>query len=538
MSVIPYKPQYSHDELRSIFYPLLIRTFSGREPRPDEGYSDARYMKLINRLLDNPFIGSKILHQIFGNPQDIFGPVMRDKEAEARLDLFAMSNRIEPKSFKRWYREGTHDVDVFLAIKRFLIDGTLYIPIPFNNLNVQSAEIFSLYPNKFSVFLIDGDNLYYHIGPIFKLLSPDLYSIVFYRVGNISPIYAGYLTLYNRTFPEEERSKFTTVESYGARKEAADVELITCMARVSIHQTIRNTEIGKYSIVTGDESAHELIETTNGYFNRTDLVQRLNSQLIDFTDRFLRNMRPAWTIDPRDFPMNTYGELNSRLITGKLRPIISVFDGGRNNLNNLLVSTQPSTEDPINTMWAIDYVKSLSIPTVPADPEYFELFQLLLRIDISSYGDLVRALNEEYNEVMIRNFKEQYLVLIGAKYFSRKELLTYFFPAQLRYLNRLRAGIVNQTLASTSYIRDDNNITIKDSLIVNEFFRLPINNKDVFNMFYKNTFAVEAYLYHIDVPIALSIYKIETALVNELYPENIQINNFSFYYYVDQPFDL
>lgn len=525
MDIIPYRSQYTYQELQDIFYPRLFEILFNRAPTPRESYSNDNYLSLINALLGNPFAGARFLHLIFGDPKNIFGNGRRDKDAEARLDLFAQANRIEPKVFKRWYQQGTHDVDIFLALKRFLIDGSLGVFIPFGTLNEQSDEILQTYSGKSHVLLVDADNLYYYIGPLFKLTDPDTYSVGFFRKNNISPIYAGYHALYYRLNTGNQIST-TTVEAYGARKDAADVELTTAMAYMKIYQATAGAQVGKYYIVTGDEYAYELAASTNDFFGRSDYAVRLNSQPTNFTDR--RFVRSKWTINPADFPMRLYGKLNLREIEVDPRPVSGPFDGQANSLNNLLTSNQPSTSDPTNSMWMIEFIKVNPELYIPVLIDYEEIFSILTRIDISSYQEFMSYINNNYVGERNIELKEQYLVLIAAKYFTRNELITYFLLNQYNYIESLRQGVLNGTLERYKYRREGNDVIITDNATIIQFISLSISNRDIFNIFFKISHPFEAYIYHIDVLLALSINNVTTGVIDPLHPENINILSFRF----------
>ena len=516
------KSFYSSDDIKNIFYPNLYNIINGIYPK---FYSDDEYIKLINSTLLNPSYAANFLYLIYGQPDSIFD-YPKNVEIESLLDLFSMSNSIEPKIFKAWYRQPNHNVDIFLAIKRFLIDGYLYVNIVKNTLNNSLKEIFKICPGKSTVFLIDGDNLYYHIGPLFKILGPEEYAINFFRSNNISPIYSGYLSLYNKY--TKNKGNINTIESYNSRKDAADVELTTCMTFLKAYQISHKDifEVGNYYIVTGDEYSHELVITSNIFYEKSDYVFRLNSQLIDFTKNISRNMQSPWTINPSHFSIKDFGELNPRLITDKIRPSLGVFDN-QNNINNLILSDNPSTKDPINTMWVINFIKSIvDLPTLP-DNEYSDVLNLLQRIDIYSYKDLITELSlPKYNNTKFELI-EKYLVLIGAKYFTKAEMLKYFFSTQFKFFNALRALYNNNSLTPDIAVYLDGNIVITGN-ILDQFLKLDIDNRDIFNLFFNITNIKDVYTKHIDVLWCLSIKNINSIGGNILKSEEIKINSLSF----------
>ena len=523
MEYFPYKNQYTYQDIINTFYPELFRIIVDRYPERDELYTDQRYLTLINMTLENPLYAARFLYLIFGYPDNIFGPNIFDKDAIAKLEFFAMTNNLNIEKFESWYRQGSHDIDTFLAVKRFLIDGSLTVELDIGYLNDKLSEILERFKNKSHVFLLDADNLYRHIGPLFRLVDPDLYSISFFKKNNISPYYTGFRALYYRT---TNGINSTTIEAYGARKDAADVEITTAMAILKVEEVLHSISVGKYYVVTGDEYAHELVETSNNFFRTRDHVIRLNSQLIDFNKTWSR-LQP-WAIDPKDFPMHIYGELTDYNIDVKIRPIVSPFDGRDNNLNNLLVSVNPSTNTPICTMWMIYFIKNNPEISTPVMEDYTEIFNILRRIDISSYQEFKDYIFSNVTVDKWIELRQQFLVLMGAKYFTMKELRQYFLPQQFSYLKSLKDKIKNDTLPFYTYNRNGRSITLTDKTLINEFLALPISNRDIFNIFFKITFQTEAYLYHIDILIALSIYNVSASVIDLLKPENTIINSISF----------
>jgi len=507
MSFFPYKSHYSYDEIKNIFYPNLYKIIRGNNFV--EPYSDSKYLELINHTLNNPFTAARFLYLIYGPPNVIYGG-NKNKEIESALDLFSMSNSIAPADFKKWYSQPSPNVDIFLAIKRFLLDGSLYFDIKKGYLNDLTADILKSYSGKDYVLLLDGDNLYYHIGHLFKILGSNVYAISFFRRNNISPIYGGYLELYNRIYNLND-TKIATVESYGARKDAADVELTTAMAYLKINQNLKNIKVGKYYIVTGDEYANELVITSNEFFKIENYVLRLNSQLIDFTNYISRTMLSHWTINPADFPVNYFGELNPKILTERIKPNVS----DTNNINFFINSNHPSTTNPINTNWLIDFIKSgIKLSDLPNN-DYRLIIELLQQKNILSYRDFVNELNNFSSSDKL-NLLEQYLVLIGTKYFTTKEIVRYFFADQYLFLDRIKLNYISGAL-----------IKISDPSIINYLVEIPIKNKDILNIFYNISHQKEAYIRHVDILNALSIKHVEVSNYDILHPENIIIKSFT-----------
>ena len=293
------------------------------------------------------------------------------------------------------------------------------------------------------------------------------------------------------------------------------------MCTLKITQYIRKINVDKYYVITGDEYSHELVETTNDFFKRPGYMSRINSQLIDFSHR----IKSPWAINSNDFPINIYGELNPKEIGDKLNPELSIFNPP-NSIGNIVSSTRPSTNNPINSTWFIDFIKSITeLPNI--DYEYLELLKIISRIDVSSYEDMIKVINDfpVKNSIIL---KEQYLVLIGAKYFTRDELIKYFLYDHNEYLNDIRDKINNNTYSILLYKLENNIVTISNPNIVNDFFSLNIQNIDIFDQFYRTFFHIEAYIKHIDVLIALGITNIEGRSSNPLFPETMTITKFSF----------
>lgn len=515
---IPYKSRYDGNDIQSIIYPELYRILNDSNVPP---FSFRIYAEMVYSLLNRSEEASRFFHLIYG-PPNVISSSPNNREYIARLDLFAMLNRIDVGIFKSWYFRGTPDVNIYRAIKKFLLSGILYVNIDKNYLNNQLSTIFEIVKEKPYVALFDGDNLYYHIGSMFKILSPDFYSLVFFKKNNISPIYIGYSLLYQRRF-EGTAITHSTIEAYGARKDAADTELITATALLKVQQSLRNLNINKYYVITGDEYASELVRTTNEFFG-TNIMTRFNSQKFDFTDS--NAIRNPWTINPSDFPINIYGELNGNKVGDKLRAELSIF--GPKSFNELLNSTNPSTRDPTNSFWFLDYIKSLTNEELSIDPEYYQLVQIILTKNISSYRELIRELGN-YSQSDRVKLLQNYLVLIGAKYFTMQELIDNFLYRQRDYLNNIKFNIEIGSIILTQYnITNDGSIRINDKDIIREFFLLDFANRDIFDLFFEATSPMEAYLSNVDICIALGIKNIDFGIVNPLRPEQVQIHSFTF----------
>jgi len=463
---IPFKDSYGLDDQLNYFYKELLNIYKRQGIYTSRQNTINDYKNLVNNI--NNIQALHFLYKIFDHPTEL-----KMTRQWSRLEHFAMSNYINVKYLKQWYWGSNPPTNqIFRAVKKLLLHGVIFIPIKSDNLINYKNTSLNKYTNYQNIIFIDGDNLYSHITPLFRLDDRRYHNIIFFKKDNISDIFAA---LYN--FNPQIAD---VIVSMGTLKDAADVDL-TILSTFIRENVINKKIINKdFYILTGDEYADEVINISNSdlYSNKnTSLFQRLNAQPIIFD----RNSPNSWAYDPRDFQFLTYGEPLPKDYGDRL-----YFNAANITMYDQWNSVQYI---PMCSTWMIDLIRDRS-PNISLASNYSRIQLLISRIDISNYQELKVEILKIQDPIVRIDLFEKYLVLVAAKYFTRTELIRFFLHPHFTYISNLLG-----TRTGDHVIKDND---------LQYLFNLNIDKPGVLNVYYNFINIEELYLYP-DILVALGI---------------------------------
>ena len=474
---VPIRGYYDSNELHKYFDAYLRLLLS------DEGIDtfNKSYTDLIPLINDT--IALQTLYLIFGDfikDRDIFFT------NSSKLHQFIMGNYLNVKEFLNWYKTGhAPNVEYTESVKRFLTIGLLYIDIQTIDIVSYKSDILVNYKRYDNILFIDGDNLYVHITPLFRIISDKYYRLIFFKKDNISNIFA--------SFYRNNKEHHEIIESYGFKKDAADVSLTTLCTYIrenyiNYNKDEMKPDVKHFYIITGDEYAEELVNISNhdiiytiGNLN-ADTFIRLNAQPILY-----RKNRYSWALDSNAIDPKIFGEILPAEYDDRIKINWTIIDAVFNGPINRPFRFK---YDVMCTPWLIRLIKNTLSDML--DQEYSDIVKILLDNTVVDF-DTLRSKIDTFNQVQQEKLYEKYLVIIGAKFFTKDELRKYFLSNHYKYLQ------------SEVYPK-----MIHGTYQLNQFEMVSLINKfplvqDALYYFYNFITPSDLFVNTLDIPLALGV---------------------------------
>lgn len=513
MNII-YKLSYTREEMQQYFYPLIISQYDGNQV-----YTEDDYIKSVNQLLFenmNSYKVAAIMTSMFNDGSALrnIRPVDKVNIKESRKELFASLYYIPPKIFKQWLRSPQINIKIMLAIKYFLIYGQTSFDIKPYQINdylfTNKSKLEIKYYND--LYLIDGDNLYSHILPLFNLNVIGGF-IVFYKRSNISPFFAAQLSM-------DQKENINVIQTEQSKKDAADMSICRYLTMITANRdNIRQNQ--RAHIISGDEASQEIIRMTNSYL-QFEYVDRINSQLIGPNKSF-------WDISDyiNYFPRKNYGDLifKTEMSNLPIRSNINYF-----NFKDYLSGNYSNTnsDNVIVSPWIIILMKRFNNIITELHVE-----RIIKIFNIKSFADFLNYLdNNNFSTNDIFDYKDQLLKIIGAKFFTIQELVDKFLYNHIRLITEIKKILIKRNIKTidVELISRISKLTPDTDYIyllelVREFISLYPDNTNFLRIYYKFINPIELYINYIDFNIALGIEDIQVDVYNKLtIDENPDIN--------------
>lgn len=522
---------FSNTINRMLNYPQLNPNFSPY----------IKYLFLVNKLLSNEFLLRNFMNIIFED-RSTFGRGTPEsqirKSIESRKELFASLHFLRPIDFKNWFKRPVRDFEILNAIKQFLISGRISYDVgvrtltPFLYDEIKNSEFL----NNNDILLLDGDNLYSHITPLFELDENIGMIVTFFKHGNISPYYSAYANY------KKNLVRYNTIESEQSKKEAADICMNKYITRqlVQLINSRKNVPSRKMLIITGDESSEETIATHNAELRYLNLLKNYEEYLIRINSQIegLEREHP-WSIKNIDFPRKYYGDLlfKSREKGSKIleRSEISIINLGYYLEGNL---SENNNINVIVSSWVIQLIKRYKHKITN-----YEVEKILKLNDIRNYEDFIRYVDNIQDGGIRHRYKDQYLKIIGAKFFTNEELIRDFYNTHYELIKKIknRYDIIYRPPRDGIYIVGINEEDEDIKYYLNQFIGTKPANYDILSTFYTNIDFKQLYYNYIDIDIALGIIHIEIDILPirrnprlefienvRLYPEDVYIKSITF----------
>lgn len=482
---IPIKEQYSPEELKQYFGNFIV------------DYQGEREVISLENLIEliqpgNDHIALIVMYQLFGNPYDKKFPEeqKRYQANKSKINRFAQLNYLDTKTFGVWYRNGQNPKPEYtLAVRRFLLTGFLYINVPtVDVINYRHTNL-SKYQRFPNVLLIDGDNLYYHITPLFRMIRDNYYTLIFYKKDNISNNFS--------SFYRSDSKNIDVIEALGFKKDAADVDLTTLCTYIRIDYLQRHSERmvlpeKRFYVVTGDEYADELVNISNLDLSATSdnkLFDRLNAQpiLYEFNQH-------SWSFDAAEIYPKSFGEILPAEYRNRLKINTSIVDAVFNkNQKNIFQF------NPMCTPWLIKLLKRSRDNQNIMKPQYSTIVNILSNdrvINFESFLKVVNSMNIPLQDKI--ELHEQYFVLIGAKYFTRRELRDSFLVNHVNYL-------ISILLKKSPNEEGFYQLTPEET---KKLLEQPVSFPGELYIFYNVTQLIDLFTQTLDIPAALGVERI------------------------------
>jgi len=526
---VSIKSLYTDGDFENILYPLVYYTIRGSTSNIPR-YTDDIYVRLVNQLLSSPIDQVVLMQNFFEKGIELYINTLYD---------FATINDIKTDDLFNWYVNPKLDNSITIAIKRLLYTGVLFHLKKIYSLD-QFINIYKTKQHEYiqanNIFFLDGDNLYLHGSRFFQLTdgNKNNYGFTFFKQGTISPNIS--------ILSEYSKTKNYIIDSYAYDKDAADVilnELLTFL-KYSLLSFSQDNQNKTFYILTGDHYANEILESGIEFVKSNNLTnvrfRWVNTQVISY----IRGIKSAkdddiWAYNPNDFPIYEFGvlsfprysdEINISNVRGAktISPVgklkINIGDIGRYLKRDMNFIGEKldglNVKYPIASSYIIRMIKS-GIGFM----SNFEIDFILRRFDVINYDNFITVLSNWYGNESIINFKDEYLVLMGSKLLTRKEIRNYFYNEQFNMLTNLRLNLINRGILTYKINRGTPEYDI--------MMKIP-QNDNILKYLYKFLTYREMYYKHLDIDIALGIIDVGITLTSNLnpdvYPESVRIDYF------------
>lgn len=491
MLPIPIKSSYNLIDRETLFYPALVQLYRISPVDVRSQYISRRnvhdYMDIDDSIredyeymVDNldDMKAAKIMHLIFGRPGEVFNRRSDKYQNVALLEHFAMYNHIETDEVYPWYSGSKPNSKMIEAVKRFLRIGFLYLEYNTNNSIQYKDTLIRKYSGYNNIVFIDGDNLYFHISPLFRIFDNEYYFIFFSKRNNISEIFSSYYHLLGNP------TSIDIITSFDTKKDAADVNLNLVSTYIRDSHLSEDYDTKNFYVLTGDQYAVEICALSNYQIgvNIRDLASNfswLNAQPLFYNGR-------NWSFQINSIDNRIFGEILPKEYEHRMR-----FD--RYNINLFLSSNQNRNYDPMCTPYLINLIKERGDLALYGG--YKEVQDILSDESVHNFDSFSQSISNRPQEKR-RDLLESYLVLVGAKYFTRSELLFNFLPHHVSFVSRLFMG------------NELDRYTLENDELI-EFLNLPVNKLESLGAFYQFSNVDELFYRNIDIPISLKIKYIQ-----------------------------
>lgn len=472
---IPIKGYYNADELHKYFDSILRRSLTERGITTFGKY----FSQLIESIDEN--IALQVLYEIFGDPVN---DAEKYQSNSSNLQRFILGNYLNVKDFLIWYRTGANPNPEYTdSVKRFLLLGLLYIDIQTDDLLSYKSNKLTKYRKYDDILFIDGDNLYLHITPLFRISDMSLYGMIFFKKDNISNIFA--------SFYRNNKERYDVIEAYGFKKDAADVDLTTLCTYIrdkyiGDNEDMLDPKIKRFYVVTGDEYADELVNLSNrdiaiNMHTVNKLFYRLNAQPILYSKN-----RLSWSLDLRSIDHKIFGEILPAEY--KDRPKIDWTI-----INDVFNNRVRFNYDMMCSPWMIQLLKTTGKHVLYQ--EYDDITKILLDEYIINFYTFINKVNSITSNQEIRNdLIEKYFVLIGAKFFTKIELRRLFLTPHYDYLTKnVYPRIEGQDFYTLNQFEMSDLINMKPS------------SPDALYYFYNYLNPSDLFVTTLDIPLSLGV---------------------------------
>ncbi|HLX54175.1 MAG TPA: hypothetical protein VKR58_09545, partial [Aquella sp.] len=360
----------------------------------------------------------------------------------------------------------------------FLRSGVLFLPILGENLISYKNNKINIFEKYENILIIDGDNLYFHIGPLFRIKDPRYYYIVLYKRDNISRIFG---TFYAPGI------QYEIIRSLDIEKDSIDVNITALVTYLRLWCIIRNNPSKKnFYMTSGDEFVHELILLSEDDIynsNQRGLVsfERIQSQII--VDG---NPERDWSFDINDIDNTIFGNITAY-------PYGDNIEYNEENINDFLHFQMHREYQPLVSPWFINLIKTKNISELEMYPEFDDVRGILKLITVTNFNEFRKESRRS------ESLLEKYLVLTGSKYFTMGEIRRLFFIDHYQYL--LEIGAYNRPM-------------VLEGLDLGRFLNNSIRNRERLYYVYPYARIDEFFYKNLDIPIALGVTRVEVVEID------------------------